>query len=100
MITIINIDTQTRTPASDGTVRGILGPSERGTRVRVAIHDVPAGRTHQVAPSDRTEVIYVLAGQDAHLTHTVGGQARPHTLSRRSGVYLEPGEEAVITASG
>ena len=100
MIKIINIGSKTRTPVAAGTVRGILGPSEEGTRVRVAIQDVEAGKTHRVAPSDQTQVVYVLDGADARLTHTVAGHAQEHALPRRSGVYLEPGEEGAIVAAG
>ncbi|HZI78882.1 MAG TPA: cupin domain-containing protein [Vicinamibacterales bacterium] len=100
MIRIINIGQQASTAAAEGRVRGILGPSEAGTRVRVAVQEVDAGKTHRVAPGDQTQVAYVLEGQDARVSHLSGGEAREHALPRRAGVYLEPGEEAVVTASG
>ena len=100
MIRIINTGQRASTPAAEGRVRGILGPSEAGTRVRVAVQEVDAGKTHRVAPSDQTQVAYVLEGQDARVSHVSGGEARAHALPRRAGVYLEPGEEAVVTASG
>jgi quercetin dioxygenase-like cupin family protein len=100
MIKIINIGSRTRTTDAAGTVRGVLGPVEEGTRVRVAIQDVEAGKTHRLASSDHTQVAYVLEGKDARLAHTVAGQTQEHTLQRRSGVYLEPGEQAAVTAAG
>jgi mannose-6-phosphate isomerase-like protein (cupin superfamily) len=100
VITIINIDQHTKTAAGGGSVRGILGPAERGTRVRVAIQEVEAGKSHRLAPDDRTQVAYVLEGHDARLAHTAAGQTSEHALPRRAGVYLEPGEEATITAAG
>jgi mannose-6-phosphate isomerase-like protein (cupin superfamily) len=100
VIKIINSGTKAGTAAGAGTVRGILGPAEEGTRVRVAIQDVEAGKTHRLAPSVQTQVAYVLEGSGARATHTVAGQAQEHPLPRRSGIYLEPGEEAALAAAG
>ncbi|HET9271914.1 MAG TPA: cupin domain-containing protein [Vicinamibacterales bacterium] len=100
MIKIINIGQQARTAVAEGSVRGIIGPAETGTRARVAIQDVDAGKAHRVAPSDRTQVAYVLDGQGARAACTSAGETREQELPRRAGVYLEPGEEATITAGG
>lgn len=100
MIKVINIGSKTRRPAAAGTVRTVLGPVEAGTRVRVAIQDVEAGRSCRLSSPDRTEVAYVLEGKDARVAHTISGQTQEHVLQRRSGVYVEPGEQATITASG
>ena len=100
MIRIINIGQQARTAVDEGSVRGIIGPAETGTRARVAIQDVYAGKAHRVAPSDRTQVAYVLDGQGARASYTSAGETREQELPRRAGVYLEPGEEATITAGG
>jgi quercetin dioxygenase-like cupin family protein len=100
MIKVINIDGKERKPEPAGDVRSVLGVAEEGTRVRVAIQDVEAGKTHRLTSSDRSRVAYVLEGTDARATHTVAGQTQEHVLQRRSGIYLEPGEEAAITAAG
>jgi hypothetical protein len=75
MIKVINIDDKTprRTPRGNRT-RGAR-PAEEGTRVRVAIQDVEAGKTHPLVPSDRSQVAYVLEGTDARVAHTVAGEA-------------------------
>jgi mannose-6-phosphate isomerase-like protein (cupin superfamily) len=99
VIKIINIGTKTATAAAAGTVRGILGPEE-GTRVRVALQKVDAGKVLRLTPGDQTQVAYVLEGTDGRVTHQAGGQPQEHPLPRRSGVYLEPGEEAAIAAAG
>jgi mannose-6-phosphate isomerase-like protein (cupin superfamily) len=65
----------------------------------VAVKDVEPGKACHLARSDRTQVVYVLEGQDAKITHTTGGNPAEHTVQRRAGVYLEPGEEATVTAS-
>ena len=100
MITVIDTTKKATTAVSEGKARNILGPSETGTRVQVSLREVEPGKTSRVAPSDRTQVIYVLEGKDAKLTCTLGGQPSEFTAQRRSGVYLEPGEEATVTATG
>ena len=98
MIEVIDIETKTTTPIAEGQVRHILGPSDDGTRVQVAIKSVEPGKTSRLAPSLRTQVVYILEGKDARVTYTGVGGTTEHTAQRRAGVYLEPGEEANVTA--
>jgi len=84
----------------EGSVRNILRPSDDGTRVHIAIEDVAAGKTCRLASSDKTQVVYIMEGHDAKVTYTSAGHTAEHTAQRRAGVYLEPGEEATVTASG
>ena len=100
MIKVINIESQARVPVAEGHVRKILGPSNEGTRVQVTIEEVNPGKACRLAPGDRTQVAYILEGKDAKVTHTTGGKTTEYTAQRRAGVYLEPGEEAIVTASG
>ena len=100
MIKVIDIGSKNPTHTPEGHVRRVLGPSEEGTRVEVAVTEVAPGKTYRLARSDRTQVVYVLEGQDAKIAHTAGGNSDEHTVQRRAGVYLEPGEEATVTAAG
>jgi len=100
MITVIDTTSKAATAVSEGKARNVLGPSETGTRVQVSLRDVAPGKTSRVAPSDRTQVVYILEGKDAKLTCTLAGQTSEFTAQRRSGVYLEPGDEAAVTAAG
>ena len=100
MITVINIDSKPRIPVAEGHVRNILAPDNDGTRARVAIVEVDAGKAHVLAASERTQVAYVLEGQDATVKYSSKGGTKEHPARRRTGIYLEPGEEATITASG
>ena len=99
MIKVIDIASKASTPTSEGHVRRVLGSGDEGTRVEVAIREVDAGKTWRLDPSDRTRVAYVLEGSGATVMHTSAGQTKEHAAQRRSGVYLEPGEDASITAS-
>ena len=98
MIQVIDTTGTPRKQVPEGTVRDILEPAQDGTRVHVAIQDVDAGQTWRSARSDRTQVAYILAGDGATVTHSSAGTRTDVTAQRRSGVYLEPGEEATITA--
>jgi mannose-6-phosphate isomerase-like protein (cupin superfamily) len=98
MINVIDINTKPRTPVPEGTVREVLAPAHDGTRVRVAIEDVDPGQTCRIASSDRTQVVYILEGTDARVTHTAAGKTTEHTAQRRAGMYLEPGETATVAA--
>src|SRR5262245_54406324 len=96
MIKVINIEARPRIPVSEGHVRKNLGPYEEGTRVHIAIENVDPGKTCRLAPSDRTQVAYILEGEDAKVTHTIAGKSGEETAQRRSGIYLEPGEDTTI----
>jgi mannose-6-phosphate isomerase-like protein (cupin superfamily) len=100
MIRVLNVENKTPTAISEGHTRNMLLPSEDGTRVHVAVIEVDPGRTCRIAPSDRTQVAYILEGRDVKITHSKAGTAAEHTAQRRVGVYLEPSEEATVTASG
>jgi mannose-6-phosphate isomerase-like protein (cupin superfamily) len=96
MITVIDTTTRKSTPIPEGTVRHILTPANDKTMVEVASYEVAAGKAFRIPPSERTQVFYISEGKDAVITY----QGAAYPAPRRSGVYLEPKEEAVIQASG
>ena len=99
MIKVIDVTSQTNAPTADGHVRTVLGQSETGTRVTVAVRDVDPGKTYRVGRSDRSQVVYVLEGKDATLTHTSAGKTAEYKTQRRAGIYLEPGEEGTVASA-
>jgi mannose-6-phosphate isomerase-like protein (cupin superfamily) len=99
MIKVININSKAAVPLPEGQVRNMLRPADDGTRVHVVIEDVDPGKSCRITRSDRTQVAYILEGRDATITHMSGRDTAQQAVQRRSGVYLEPGEEAAITAS-
>jgi mannose-6-phosphate isomerase-like protein (cupin superfamily) len=100
VIRVIDVASLARTPAPDGHQKTVLSPAGDGTRVHVTIREVDPGKTCHVASSERTQVVYILEGADAAITHTTADAVSEHRLKRRAGVYLEPGEEATVTARG
>lgn len=100
MIQVISIPKTPAIPIPAGQLRTVLGPQATATRVEVAVADVNAKQAYTLPRSDRTRVAYVLDGSGATLTHTAGAETITHAAPPRSGVYLEPGEEATISAAG
>ena len=99
MIQVISIPGKVESAIAEGRLKRVLSPSEDGTRAEVSVLELDAGQTWHLTRSDRTRVAYVLQGSDATLTHTSAGRSTTHQAQRRTGVYLEPGEDATITAS-
>jgi mannose-6-phosphate isomerase-like protein (cupin superfamily) len=100
MIRVIDIAKKPKIRVPEGHVRNVLDPSDDGTRVHVAIKEIDQGKAHRVARSDRTQIAYVLEGEGATITRqTSANPAAEHIGQRRSGIYLEPSEEATVTAS-
>jgi mannose-6-phosphate isomerase-like protein (cupin superfamily) len=98
MIQVIDIATAPRVGPPAGPLRRVLSAADTGTRVEVAIRELAAGSRCELEPSDRTRVAYVLDGDDAEVTHAVAGASTRHAARRGSGLYLEPGEQALVTA--
>jgi mannose-6-phosphate isomerase-like protein (cupin superfamily) len=101
MIRVIDTPSRSRTPIPEGHVRNILTPSDDATRVQVAVEEIQPAKTCRISrSSDKTQIAYILEGKDAEVTFTRGGKTTVYPAQRRSGVYLEPTEEATIKASG
>jgi quercetin dioxygenase-like cupin family protein len=99
MIKVIEIPSKTKTPTPEGHVRSVLTPSDTGTRVTVAVAEVDPGKTYPIARSEKTQVVYVLEGQDATIAHSGAGGTSENKTQRRAGLYLEPGDEGSVRAS-
>jgi mannose-6-phosphate isomerase-like protein (cupin superfamily) len=99
MIKVIDIEGKAGNTIPEGRVRTILSPAGDGTRVQVAITEVDPGKTYRVAASDRTQVVYILKGDRARMTHTRAGATSEHTAGARAGIYVEPSEQATVAAS-
>ena len=95
MIKVINISSKTAVPVPEGHIRTLLNPADDGTRVYVAIENVDPGKTCSIQKSERTQVAYILEGQNASIIHE---DITQKSVQRRAGLYLEPGETATITA--
>jgi mannose-6-phosphate isomerase-like protein (cupin superfamily) len=98
MIRVIDINRKPVTQTAGGQLTPILSPSEDGTRVEVAFKEIAPGHAHRLAPGERTQVAYVLEGDEGDIALKTRGGATRHIARRGAGVYLEPGEETVVAA--
>lgn len=98
MIEVIDFSTKEPEPTPEGKTRPILGAKFGGTRVEVAIREVDPHATLRISSGERTRVLYLLDGEDGELESSDGAAPSRRPLARRSGVYLEPGEEAAVEA--
>lgn len=98
MIKVIDIAGKTARPTPGGSVRQVLSRGDDKTRVEVAVHDVAAGQSYRLEPGPDTRVVYLFEGSGASMAHTRAGHTTTHVANRRSGLYLEPGEEATVSA--
>ena len=100
MIRVIDVNSKPTTSVPEGSITNVLDPGEDGTRVHVAIQEVAPGKTRRFTRSDKTQVVYILEGEGAALSFsTAAGHPSTRAVQRRAGVYLEPGDEATVTAS-
>ena len=99
MIRVIDIPSTPKFPTAEGHARGVISPSQDGTRVAVTVVEVDPAKTYRAAPSDRTQLVYILEGRDGTVLLTSAGRTTEQKTQRRAGVYLEPGDEASVTAS-
>ena len=100
MIRVISIPAAPSARTDEGSVRTVLSNAGNGTRVEVSVRDIEPGQTCHLGASTQTRVAYLLEGKDVTVSHTRAGGTTNHSADRRSGLYLEPGEEARFTASG
>jgi quercetin dioxygenase-like cupin family protein len=98
-ITVIDTSSSPRQPIPEGVVRHILSPSNDRTRVEVSKYEIDAGKQLHLSPVDRTQLVYILEGNDAEVTYSSGGKSTAYPAQKGCGVYLEPNEEAVIKAA-
>jgi len=94
------IDTNgTGSPIPEGAASHFLDPATGKTRVGVSKYQIDPGSTLRIPPSERSQVVYILDGKNAEITFTSEGKSTTHPAQKACGVYLEPGEEAVVKAS-
>lgn len=98
-ITIIHTSSSPPQAIPEGTVWRLVTPSRDNTRVEVSKYQIDVGKQLQLAPSERTQSVYILEGNGAEVTFSSGGKTTKHPARKGCGVYLEPNEEAVIKAA-
>jgi mannose-6-phosphate isomerase-like protein (cupin superfamily) len=96
-INIIGTSTRKRVPTSAGAMREIITAEDTGAnQVRAALHDVEPNQTLEFNSGDRTQLVYIIEGAGAQFSF----KGEKYPAKKGTGLYLEAGEEASITAGG
>ena len=97
-LNVIKTNSRERVPTPAGTMREIITAADKGARdVRAALHDIEPGRSHTFdasAAGKRSHLVYVIEGSGGEFSY--GGKT--HAARKGTGVYLEPGEKATVSA--
>jgi len=96
-INVISTATRKRVPTSAGTVREIITAEDAGAKhVRASIHDVEPNRTLEFNAGGTTHLVYVIDGSGAQFSF----KGEKYPAKKGTGLYLEAGEKAGVTAGG
>lgn len=98
MIRLIDLATRPSTALSGGSVTPVLGPSAEGTTTCVSLYELDPWKDLEFSSDDMSQVVYLLDGEDAHVTFISANDRAQHRAKRGAGVYLEPGEAATVQA--
>lgn len=99
MITLINLSTKPAASIAEGEVTTVLGEADEGTRTHLALYEIDPHKMIAFTESAATQVVYILEGDGATVTHEAMGDSVEHAAQRRTGIYLEPGERATVESS-
>lgn len=94
-LNVIRTNDRTRVPTSGGTRRDIITAEDQGAHnVRASLHDIEPGRSFEFEAGKRSHLVYVMEGLGGNFSYN----NQTHPARKGTGVYLEPGEKASVTA--
>jgi quercetin dioxygenase-like cupin family protein len=95
-INVIHTSERKRETVPAGNVRQIITSDDGAKDVRAAIFDVEPGRTQEFSSESRSHLLYVIEGSGGEFTF----KGEKHAAKKGTGLYLEPGDKASVTAKG
>jgi mannose-6-phosphate isomerase-like protein (cupin superfamily) len=93
-ISVIDTNNRRKETTRSGTVRQIITSDDRAKDVRAAIHEVEPKKAQEFNSEDRSHLIYVLEGKGGEFSF----KGSKHPANAGTGLYLEPGEHAAVSA--
>jgi quercetin dioxygenase-like cupin family protein len=94
MINVIDTNNRRKEAISAGTVRQVITGDDGAKDVRAAIHEIEPGKSVEFDSGSRSHLLYVINGAGGEFSF--GGSK--HAALKGSGLYLEPGEKAAVSA--
>jgi quercetin dioxygenase-like cupin family protein len=96
-INVISTNSRTKAATNAGTVREIITAADAAAKdVRASIHEVEPNRTLEFNSGSRTHLVYVIEGSGAQFSF----KGEKYPAKKGTGLYLEPGEKAAVSAAG
>ncbi len=95
-INVINTNSRKKAPTTAGTVREIIGADDGAKNVRASIHEVEPNRSLEFNSGNRTHLVYVIEGTGGQFSF----KGEKYAAKKGTGLYLEPGEKASVSAGG
>ncbi len=96
-INVINTNARQRVSTSAGTTREIVAANDDGAKdLRASIHEVEPNRSLEINSDKRTHLVYVMEGSGGHFSF----KGENYPAKKGTGVYLEPGDRAGVSAGG
>src|SRR4051812_9749990 len=94
-LNVIKTTTRQRVPTPAGTKRDIITEADKGAKdVRAALHDIEPGRSFDFDAGQRAHLVYVIEGSGGEFSYN----GKTYPARKGTGVYLEPGEKASVSA--
>ncbi len=93
-IKVINTGNRKKVSTSAGTVRQIIDSDDGAKDLRAAIHEVEPNQRLEFNSEKRAHLLYVIEGSGGEF---LLNQKSKHAAKKGTGVYLEPGDKAVIS---
>jgi len=96
-INVINTNARQRVATSAGTTREIVAANDDGAKdLRASIHEVEPNRSMEINSGDRSHLVYVIEGSGGQFSF----KGENYPAKKGTGVYLEPGDKAGVSAGG
>src|SRR6185295_5697615 len=93
-INIIDTNNRRRETIPAGTVRQIITSDDGAKDIRAAIHEVEPNKSVEFDSGKRSNLLYVINGAGGQLSFN----GSKHPAAKGTGLYLEPGEKAAVSA--
>jgi len=95
-INVINTGSRKKVATTAGTVREIIDADDGAKDVRASIHEVEPNKSLDFNSGTRSHLVYVIEGTGGQFSF----KGEQYAAKKGTGLYLEPGEKAAVSAGG
>jgi len=95
-INVIHTETRKRVATAAGTTREIITADDGAKDLRASLHEVQPGKSLEINSENKSHLVYVIDGKGGQFSF----KGEKYPANKGTGVYLEPGEKAAVSAGG